>query len=375
MSKAAVIGSASWGTALAIILARRGISVKLWTRDQETADKLNQTRENTTYLAGVRFPSRLSATGSLEEATNGADLIVIAVPSGTMRANIRQTRGYLNESSLIVSATKGLEVGSGKRMSQVIAEEIDAQFHPNICVLSGPNIAHEAAQGLLSVTVVAARDAAVAERAKQLIHSDQFHVFTSTDVIGVELGGALKNVITLGVGMVDGLGNGNNAKAALIIRGLGETIVLGTTFGANPLTFIGLSGLGDLVVTSFSPLSRNSYVGRELAKGRPVQDIANSMPHVAEGIGTTLAAWQLGQKAGLNLPIIEKIYGVLYEGADVRKAASELVEYPVDGESLEITKLLRFLLDYLRVRWYQPPSLLPDTPESEDGKSNHHPPQ
>jgi glycerol-3-phosphate dehydrogenase (NAD(P)+) len=290
-----------------------------------------------------------------------------------MRANVRQVRDHLKESSLIVSATKGLEVGSGKRMSQIIAEELDAQFHPNICVLSGPNIAHEAAQGLLSVTVVAAHDAAVAERAKDLINSNQFHVFTSTDMIGVELGGALKNVITLGVGMVDGLGNGSNAKAALIIRGLSEVIVLGTTFGANPLTFIGLSGLGDLVVTSFSPLSRNCYVGKELAKGRPVQDIVSSMPHVAEGVGTALAAWQLGQKAGLNLPIIEKIYGVLYEGADVRKATSDLVEYPVDGESLEVTKLLRFLLDYLRVRWYQPPSLLPDTPESEEDKSNHLP--
>ena len=371
MSKAAVIGSASWGTALAIILARRGTWVRLWTRDQETADKLNQSKENAKYLSGVRFPSRLSATGSLREAMDGADLIVIAVPSGSMRANVRQVRDHLKESSLIVSATKGLEVGSGKRMSQVIAEEIDAQFHPNICVLSGPNIAHEAAQGLLSVTVVAARDVAVAERAKELINSNQFHVFTSTDMIGVELGGALKNVITLGVGMVDGLGNGSNAKAALIIRGLGEMIVLGTTFGANPLTFIGLSGLGDLVVTGFSPLSRNCYVGKELAKGRPVQDIVSSMPHVAEGVGTALAAWQLGQKAGLKLPIIEKIYGVLYEGADVRKATSDLVEYPVDGESLEVTKLLRFLLDYLRVRWYQPPSFLPDAPESEEDKSNH----
>jgi glycerol-3-phosphate dehydrogenase (NAD(P)+) len=215
------------------------------------------------------------------------------------------------------------------------------------------------------VTVIAARDAAVAERAKQLINSNQFYVFTSTDVIGVELGGALKNVITLGVGMLDGLGNGSNAKAALMIRGLSEVIVLGTTFGANPITFIGLSGLGDLVVTSFSPLSRNYYVGKELAKGRSVQEIVASTPHVAEGVSTALAAWQLGQKAGLSLPIIEKVYKVLYEGLDVRKAASELLEYPVDGESLEVTKLLRFLLDYLKVRWYQPGTFLPEPPEPE----------
>lgn len=371
MSKAAVIGSASWGTALAIILARKGVWVKLWTRDQDTADKLNQARENTKYLAGVRFPSRLSATGSLKEAMDGADMVLLAVPSGSMRPNIRQVREHLAESSLLVSATKGLEIGSGKRMSQVIAEEIDGRFHHNICVLSGPNIAHEAAQGLLSVTVIASSDVAVAERAKELINSDQFHVFTSTDVTGVELGGALKNVVTLGVGIVEGLGNGTNAKAAIIIRGLSEVIVLGTTFGANPLTFIGLSGLGDLVVTCFSPLSRNYYVGKELAKGRSLQDVMSSMPHVAEGVGSALAAWQLGQKAGLNLPIIEKIHGVLYEGLDVRKAAGDLVEYPVDGESLEITKLLRFLLDYLRVRWYQPPSLVPDTLESESDKPDY----
>lgn len=370
MPKAAVVGSASWGTALAIILARKGVWVKLWTRNQDTADRFNQARENATYLPGVRFPSRMSATGSLKEAMDGADLVVVAVPSGSMRPNIRQVRDHLAESQLIVSATKGLEIGSGKRMSQVVAEEIDARFHPNICVLSGPNIAHEAAQGLLSVTVVASDNAAAAERAKELISSSQFHVFTSTDVIGVELGGALKNVITLGVGMVEGLGNGTNAKAALIIRGLSEVIVLGTNFGANPLTFIGLSGLGDLVVTCFSPLSRNYYVGKELAKGWSLQDVMNSMPHVAEGVGTALAVWQLGQKAGLSLPIVEKIHGVLYEGLDVRKAAGDLVEYPVDGESLEITKLLHFLLDYLRVRWYQPPSLLPDTPESEGDKPN-----
>jgi len=366
MSKAAIVGSAAWGTALGIILARNGIWTKIWARNQETADKLNQARENVTYLPGPRFPTRLSATASLEEAMDKVDMVILAVPSSTMRPNIGRVRDYLGDTTLIVSATKGLEVETGKRMSQVIAEEIDPRFHPNICALAGPNIAHEAAQGMLSVTVVAARDAAVAERVKQLINSNQFYVFTSTDIVGVELGGAMKNVIALGVGMVDGLGNGSNAKAALIIRGLSETIVLGTTFGANPLTFIGLSGLGDLVVTSFSPLSRNYYVGKELAKGRSVEDITHSMPHVAEGVSTAQAAWQLGQRSGLSLPIVEKIYKVLYEGLDVRKAASELVEYPVDGESLEVTKLLRFLLDYLRVRWYQPPSLLPEPPDSDD---------
>jgi glycerol-3-phosphate dehydrogenase (NAD(P)+) len=364
MAKAAIIGSASWGTALGIILARKGVWVRVWTRDKETADKLNQDRENLRYLPGPHFPARLSATSSIDEAMDTADLVILAVPSSTMRDNVRVVKDCLKESTLIVSATKGLEVDSGKRMSQVIAEEIDARFHPNICVLSGPNIAREAAQGLLSVTVVAAADPAVAERAKSLIHSNQFYAFTSTDVIGVELGGALKNVITLGVGMVDGLGNGSNAKAALVIRGLSEVIVLGTTFGANPITFIGLSGLGDLVVTSFSPLSRNYFVGKEVARGRSIEDIGASMHNVAEGVSTARAAWQLGQKAGLSLPIIEKIYKVLYEQMDVRNAVNNLVGYPTDGESQEITKLLSFLLDYLRVRWYKPGSFLPE-PEDE----------
>jgi len=363
MPKVAIIGNASWGTALGIILARKGIRVELWTRNQETAEKLNQARENTTYLRGFRFPSHLSATDSIAEAMDKADLAILAVPSQSMRHNIRQVKDYLNDSTLIVSAAKGLEVGSGERMSQVIAEEIDARFHPNICVLSGPNMAREAAQGLLSVTVVAAYDAAVAERAKQLINSNNFYVFTSTDVVGVELGGALKNVISLGVGMIDGLGNGNNAKAALIIRGLSEIIVLGTTFGANPLTFIGLSGLGDLVVTCFSPSSRNYYIGNLLAKGCPLKETMHSMPHVAEGVSTAFAARELGQKAGVSLPIIEQIYKVLYEGLDVKKAAAQIVEYPSDGESLEITKILSFLLNYIRTRWHQPPDWLP---KSED---------
>lgn len=360
MPKAAVIGSASWGTALAMVLARKGIQVKLWTRDKESANELNQAKENAHYLPGCRFPPRLTATDSIEEAMDKVDLAILAVPSETMRHNVRLMRDYIPDSAILVSASKGLEVSSGKRMTQVIAEELDPRHHGRICVLSGPNMAKEAAQGLLSVTVVACRDINVAEKAQQIVNSNNFYVFTSTDVIGVELGGALKNVITLGVGIVDGLGNGNNAKAALIIRGLSEIIVLGTAFGANPLTFIGLSGLGDLVLTSFSPLSRNLHVGKQLASGKNINEIRNSMNNVAEGVTTVFAARKLGEEAGLSLPIIEQIYKVIYEGLDVRKAASEFVEFPTDGKSMEITKLLRFMLDYIRTKWRQPPTWLPN---------------
>ena len=344
MAKVAIIGNGSWGTGLGIAIARKGYGVKIWTRTPEAAEKLNQERENATYLPGILFPSRLSATGSMEEAMNGAELIILAVPAQSMRQNIREIKDYLNDSRLIVSATKGLEVGSGKRMSEVISEELNGHFHSNIGVISGPNIAKEAAQGLLSVTVTAANDMSVAQRVQGVINSNYFHVYTSTDIIGVELGGALKNVITLGAGITDGLGYGNNAKAALIIRGLSEIILLGTTLGANPITFIGYTCLGDLLACCFSSLSRNYSAGRELGKGRPLQEIVDSTPHVVEGITTTIAAMQLGQKVGVSLPLIEQIYKVIYEGVDVRKVAAKLVEYPAREEPLEITKLASFYL-------------------------------
>lgn len=359
MPKAAIIGSASWGTALGIVLARKGIRVKLWTRAEEIAEELNMARENTTFLPGFRFPSRLSATSSLEEALDKADIVIFAVPAQSMRRNIREVKDYLRDSILIISATKGLEVGSSKRMSQVIAEEINARFHANICALSGPNIAQETANGLHSVTVVAAPDITVGEQAQRLISSDYFCVFTSTDIVGVELGGALKNVIALGAGIADGLGYGNNAKATLITRGLAEIIVLGTAVGANPLTFVGLTCLGDIVATCFSPFSRNHYVGVELAKGRSLKEIMNSMPHVAEGIATTLAARKMARKAGVDLPITEQIYKVIYERADVKEAVDDLMGHFAKEEAVEITKFFRPLAHYIRKGWQRlPPNLL-----------------
>ena len=359
MSKVAIIGSASWGTALGITLARKGANVKLWARDQEIAEKINEARENVIYLPGFRFPARLSATGSIEDAMNKAEMVILAVPSQSMRRNIEEVNDYLDDSKLIVSATKGLEVGTGKRMSEVIAEEIDPSFHSNICVLSGPNMARETAQGLLSATTIAAKDMTAVQRAQSLINSNSFYVFTSTDVTGVELGGALKNVIALGAGITDGFGYGNNAKAALIIRGLSEIILLGTKLGANPITFIGLSALGDLVVTCFSPLSRNYSLGRELTNGYPIKEVMGSMNHyVAEGASTAAAALELGRKANVNLPLMEQIYKVIYEGLDARKAATNLVEIPVGGESLEFAKLFRLILQYVRLRW-QPTAPLP----------------
>jgi len=249
-----------------------------------------------------------------------------------MRQNIKLVGDYLEKSTLVVSAAKGLEIGTNKRMSQVIADEIDPGFWPSICVLSGPNLSREIINNLPAVTVAAAEDGAVARKAQRLLTTPNFCVYTNTDVIGVELGGALKNIIALGAGMADGLGYGDNAKAAFMTRGLTEMTALGVALGANPLTFSGLAGLGDLIATCASPLSRNHYVGVELTKGRSLEEITGSMRGVAEGVSTTIAAWSLAQHLGLEMPITEKIYQVLYEGVNPRQAAAELMEAEVRHE-------------------------------------------
>ena len=262
-----------------------------------------------------------------------------------MRQNISQVESHLTKSTLVVSAAKGLEIGSNKRMSQVIAEEINPRFQSNICVLSGPNLSREILRNLPAAAVAAAEDKDTARKAQRLLTTPNFCVFTNTDVIGVELGGALKNIIALGAGIADGLGYGDNAKAAFMTRGLTEITALGMALGANPLTFSGLAGLGDVIATCTSPLSRNHYVGIELAKGRSLAEITESMTEVAEGINTTLVAHNLAQQLGLEMPITEKIYQVLYEDADPRQAAVELMggnaKHELSGRRWRLFSLFR----------------------------------
>lgn len=325
MPKIAIIGTTSWGITLAMVLAYKSNQVRLWARTDHEVTKVSTVSHNPASLVDIASSSRLSITSSLSEALADAKAVILAVPSQTMRQNMKLVADYLDESMLIVSAAKGLEIGSSKRMSEVIAEEIDPRFQPNICVLSGPNLSREILQGLSAATVVAAESDAVARIARKLLTVPNLCVYTNTDVIGVELGGAFKNIIALGAGIADGLGYGDNAKAAFITRGLTEMTALGVALGANPLTFSGLAGLGDLIATCASPLSRNHYVGVELAKGCSLKEITDSMDGVAEGVGTTLVAWNLAQRLGLEMPITEKIYQVLYQGADPRQAASELM--------------------------------------------------
>ncbi|MBI2303729.1 MAG: NAD(P)-dependent glycerol-3-phosphate dehydrogenase [Chloroflexi bacterium] len=323
MTQATVIGTTSWGTTLAVVLARNGVRVWLWARGEAEAKQLRETGENTRLLPGVPFPTLLTVTNSLEEALNGSTMVILAVPSQTMRENVGHLRGLLSPGSIILSATKGLEVNTAQRMSQVIAEG----SHPgvSIAVLSGPNLGREIARGLPAATVVAATDDPVAREVQRLFISPNLRVYTNSDVIGVELGGALKNIIAIGAGMCDGWGFGDNAKAALITRGLAEMTRLGVAAGANPLTFAGLAGMGDLVATCSSPLSRNHQVGEQLAWGRPLPDIIASLGHVAEGISTTRAASRLAQEFKVEMPIINQTYRVLFQGLDPRQAAAELL--------------------------------------------------
>jgi len=325
MPKVAIIGTTTWGITLGVVLAHKGLEVRLWARTEKEASKLRNKGPDPHLLPDVTFPPQLSVTSSLSEALAYVNAIILAVPSQSMRQNILAVKYYLNKSMLVVSAAKGLEIGSNKRMSEVIAEEIDPRFQSNICVLSGPNLYKEVLHGLPASAVVAARDGAIARQAQKLLTTPNFCVYTNTDVVGVELGGALKNIIALGAGMVDGLGYGDNAKAAFVTRGLTEMAALGFALGANPLTLSGLAGLGDLIATCASPLSRNHYVGVELTKGRSLEEITASMAGVAEGVSTTVAVWNLAQQLGLGMPITEKIYQVLYNGVEPRQAIVELL--------------------------------------------------
>jgi glycerol-3-phosphate dehydrogenase (NAD(P)+) len=326
MPKVAIIGTTTWGITLGVVLARRRVEVRLWARTEQEATELRNARFQSELFSGTTLPRQLSITSSLAEALDQAKAVILAVPSQRMRQNIKSVASHINGSMLIVSAAKGLELDTNQRMSQVIAEEINPDFWPNICVLSGPNLSQEILRGLTAAAVVAAQDEAVARKAQRLLNTPSLCLYTNTDVVGVELGGALKNIIALGAGIADGLGYGDNAKAAFITRALTEITALGVALGANPLTFAGLTGLGDLIATCASPLSRNHHVGVELTKGRSLEEITKSMTGVAEGVTTTIVAHNLAQQLGLEMPITEKIYQVLYQGLSPKQAALELME-------------------------------------------------
>ena len=326
MAGVAIIGTTTWGVTLGVVLARNELDVRLWARTERECTQLKNAQHHADAISGITLPPKLSIATSIAEVLDDADAVIMAVPSQRMRDNVKAVSSYLKGSMLVVSAAKGLEIDSNKRMSQVIADEISPSFWPNICVHSGPNLSAEILQGLPAVAVVAAWNELIARKAQKLLNTPSICLYTNNDVIGVELGGALKNIIALGAGIADGLGYGDNTKAALITRGLTEITALGVALGANPLTFSGLTGLGDLIATCSSPLSRNHYVGVELTKGRSLEEIIKSMSGVAEGVGTTVVAHKLSKQLELEMPITEKIYKVLYEKLDPHKASLELME-------------------------------------------------
>ena len=325
MPKTAIVGTTSWGTTLGIVLARRDVDVLLLARTDDEAEALESARVNERFVPGARFPDRLHVIADPASVAEGADLVMFVVPSRTLRDNSRRFGPFIDPASTVVSATKGLELATGMRMSQVLAEEIPHSVGAGICALSGPNLATEIAAGKPSSTVVASPNPDAAARVQSIFNSDVFRVYTNDDIIGVELCGALKNIVALGAGICDGLGVGDNAKAAFMTRGLAEITRLGMAVGAKPATFAGLAGMGDLIATCSSTLSRNHHVGEELAKGKSIADIRATMDNVAEGVDTTPPALELADRLGVEMPIAQGLHDVMFGGLSVPDAIAGLM--------------------------------------------------
>lgn len=322
--KIAVIGAGGWGTALATLAGGNSHRVSLWARSRATAAELAATRQNKRYLPDVILPAAVDCTADLAGALAGAGIVIFAAPSHAVRAAAAAAAPHIAAGAIIVSAAKGLEVATLKRMSEVIAEEIPAAAG-RIVAISGPNHAEEVGAGQPTATVAASLSRPAAETVQEALMAPRFRVYTNPDIIGVELGGALKNIIALGAGIGDGLGFGDNAKAALMTRGLAEITRLGVAMQARALTFAGLAGIGDLIVTCTSRHSRNRRAGLALAAGKTADELEGETGMVVEGIRATLAANELSRRLGVEMPITAEIYRVLYEGASPREAVGRLM--------------------------------------------------
>lgn len=330
--KATIVGTTTWGTTIAIMLAKNGVPVTLLARNEDEAFTLVSDGENKRFLPGIKFPDELLISHHTQDVVSDAEVVVMAVPSYALRHNGVLVSPFLTVDSVIVSATKGLEIGSNKRMSEVLAEELAYCDVSQICTLSGPNLAKEIVMGSPASAVVAGYDLDNVNKIQEVFNSSLFRVYGSSDIVGVELAGALKNVIALGAGFCDGLGIGDNAKGALITRGLAEMSRLGVAMGAQQITFAGLAGIGDIIATCSSPLSRNHHVGQQLALGASLDEITQSMDNVAEGINSTMAAKEIALNLGVDMPIVDVTYRVLFEGLEPEIAVSELMGRPVKSE-------------------------------------------
>lgn len=322
----AVIGAGSWGTALAGLLADKGYDISLWAHHADHAAAINRDRENKKYLPGFALHDRIMATSELGEVVAGRDVILMVVPSHVYREVFSRVLPWLGKDAIVVSATKGIEDHSLMTMSQVMADELKGVGREAaIGVLTGPSFAREVAARIPTAVTVAAKEKEIAVTIQKIFSTERFRVYTSTDLIGQELGAALKNIIAIAAGICDGLGYGTNTRAALITRGLAEISRLGVKMGASPLTFAGLGGLGDLVLTCTGDLSRNRTVGIRLGQGKKLAEILAEMAMVAEGVKTTRSAWKLAHREKVEMPILDQIYQVLYEDKPCREAVTALL--------------------------------------------------
>jgi glycerol-3-phosphate dehydrogenase (NAD(P)+) len=330
--KVSVIGDGGWGTTLGILLAEKNYDVTLWSYDPGYAEVLQITRENKKYFPGFKIPESIKITSDIDVATDNKNFIILAVPSKFFREVVKKIKNF-NRNAIFISVAKGIEIETFKRMSEIIIEE---HGEVNIAVLSGPSIAYEVALKKPTSVVVASYDENIASKVQALFFSSYFRVYTSSDVVGVELGGALKNIIAIAAGICDGLGFGTNSKSALLSRGLAELIRLGKFLGADPHTFFGLSGMGDMITTCFSTKSRNRWVGEEIGKGKKLNEILDKMEMVAEGIYTVRAVNKFIKVYNIDMPISQKVYEVLYENKPPDVAVQELMAREPKSERLII---------------------------------------
>lgn len=330
--RVAVIGAGGWGTALSVVAARAGCEVRLWSRNAAVVDEVNRARVNSAYLGSHEIPEGVYATGEAREALRGAEVVVLAAPSHATREVLKGMRAAVEPGMVYVSATKGVEVETGKRISELVGEVLGQAAATRFVCLSGPSFAHEVAAGQPTAVVAACDDESLARLVQSALSAQNFRVYTNPDVVGAELGGASKNVMALAAGMLAGLGLGTNSVAALVTRGLAEMTRLALAEGARLETLMGLAGLGDLVLTCTGSLSRNRFVGQELGRGRALEDVLAGMKEVAEGVRTTRAIKLLAERRGVELPITNEVHAVLYESKSVRAAVESLMARPLRDE-------------------------------------------
>lgn len=336
--KIAVLGSGSWGSALSKLLAEKEFDVLMWAYEEEVRDGINSKHRNPLYLRDIKLPKTIKATSDLKEAVLGREIVVSALPSHALRNIVSKAGPHISKNALVISCTKGIEIESLKLMSDVLAEILGSHPKENFTVLSGPSFAKEVAEGLPTSVVIAGKDQKVSSIVQDIFRTSRFLTFTSNDIVGVEVGGAVKNVVAIVAGISDALGFGHNTRATIITRGLYEMIKIGRALGANPMTFSGLSGIGDLVLTCTANLSRNYTVGKMIGEGKKLEQIKKSMKMVAEGVPTTSAVHKLSAKFSLNTPICGALHAILFEGLGPKIAVEQLCKMQLKEELGSIMK-------------------------------------